>query len=249
MTRLLSILILSLGLAHLEPAAAAAQLLYDGTGGSLPTAQSWLYLTDPLLGADATQSASSAGVILDTTATAGDSAGYFSTFHPQVPVLERSAGYRLEFTARVESEEHASNDRAGFSVIALSDDLLGIELGFWDDEIWAQSGADFQHAEGAAHDTTAGLIEYQLHVAGGTYELWTGGAPLLGGALRDYSSHPHPVYSLSNFLFFGDDTGSAEARIELARVFVETGTAVPEPAAWLLAVAGGALLVLRRRRA
>jgi len=52
----------------------------------------------------------------------------------------------LSFTVQVVEEYHADSDkdgdgvgdRAGFSVIALSSDAQGIEVGFWKDQIWAQ---------------------------------------------------------------------------------------------------------------
>ena len=47
----------------------------------------------------------------------------------------------LDTALKLLSETHSTNDRAGLSLIVLSSDLRGIELGFWTNEIWAQSGA------------------------------------------------------------------------------------------------------------
>ncbi|MFP4140309.1 MAG: PEP-CTERM sorting domain-containing protein, partial [Phycisphaerae bacterium] len=157
-------------------------------------------------------------------------------------------GYTVEFDARLISESHSSADRAGFSAIALSSDGLGIELGFWEDEVWAQSGADFQHAEGASFDTTARMVTYQLAVEASGYTLYADGAELLTGSLRDYSAHANLVYSQSDFLFFGDNTTSAAGSVELGPISV-LDAAVPEPATMGLLSLGGLVLLLRRRGA
>ena len=232
-------LVLCLCLARLS----AAGVLYDGTLGTMPASQGWLYLTDPL-GASATQSLDTGVTVLDTTPATSDSAGYFSTVHPGVGVLDRGAGYRVRFDVEIVSENHPSTNRAGFSVIALSSDMLGIELAFWEGEIWAQSGPAFTHAEGAAFTTTA-MTEYDLIIVGSGYALLANGSPVLSGSLRDYSSHPNPVYSWTNFLFFGDNTSSADAEIRLA--LIEVGP-IPEPGSLAVLALGLAGMVRRRRR-
>ena len=198
--------------------------LYDGGLGTLPGDQGWTYRTLPVSGSGATQTVTANGVLLNTTTQTSDSAGYFGT---GMAVLDRTAGYTVRFRLQVNKESHLSNDRAGFSVIVLSEDALGIELGFWEGEIWAQSGADFVHAEGVAYDTTAAVTEYELRVEGDGYALWAGGAEVLTGALRDYSAHANPVYSQTNFLFFGDDTSSADAEVELTAVEVVLPVPLP----------------------
>lgn len=220
----------------------AAGVLYDGTLGTLPGSQGWFYLADPLF--SATQTLDTGVTVLDTTPPTNDSAGYFSTFHPGVPVLDRDTGYRVRFDVEIVSENHLSANRAGFSVIALSSDKLGIELGFWEDEIWAQSGPGFTHAEGAASTTTA-MIRYDLLVLASGYDLLANGSPVLSGSLRDYSSHPHPVYSSTSFLFFGDDTSSADAEIRLARI--EVGL-IPEPGSFAVLALGLAGMIGSKRR-
>ena len=87
------------------------------------------------------------------------------------------------------------------------------------------------------------LTEYALAIAGNSYTLSANGLPVLSGPLRNYPDVAHPVYGLTNFLFFGDDTSSAAARIELASIEV----LIPEPSAALLAVLGGLLVVAFRR--
>jgi hypothetical protein len=197
--------------------------LYDASAGTLPTEQGWLYLTRPLFGVAATQAFRDGAAVLDTMQETRETAGYFSQSQPKKPVLDREAGYAVRFTVRLAAERHRSQHRAGFSVLVLSSDTRGIELAFWEDEIWAQSGPDFKHAEGIARDTTAALTSYELRVAGDRYTLLAKGKPILNGPLRDYSSHWHPVYRMSNLLFFGDDTNSAAARVELGSLELVTG--------------------------
>ena len=144
-------------------------------------------------------------------------------------------GYTVSFTVQVELEDHAGSDknndgiedRAGFSLIVLSSDKRGIELGFWKDRIWAQEGGTgstlFTQAEGAAFDTQSARIPYALAVQGDTYTLSSNGTPILSGNLRDYtafSGFPDP-YETPNLIFLGDDTSSASANIQLA--YVEVG--------------------------
>jgi hypothetical protein len=157
---------------------------------------------------------------LDTMAANSIYAGYFGS--DSVPELDRTRGYTLHFTVQIDSESHANNNRAGFSAIVLSSDVRGIELGFWQDEVWAQhddnTGALFTHGEGAAFDTTTGLIAYKLAILSDTYSLSANNTPVLSGALRDYSNFVGPIdpYETPNLIFLGDDTTSAQAQIQLA---------------------------------
>jgi hypothetical protein len=202
------------------PAAAATLTLYDGAQGGTPDTQDYFtYLTNPLPPqSSASQSFANGATTLTTTLQISDQAGYFAF---SLPTLDRTAGYTVRFIVQVLEETHSNNHRAGFSVIVLSKDLKGIELGFWKNQVWAQSGADFQHAEGVALDTTTGLIAYQLAIHGSTYTL-TGGGATLNGLLRDYSASMTFPYSTPNFLFLGDDTTSASTRIKLSRVDLVT---------------------------
>lgn len=203
---------------------AAAAVLYDASLGTLPSAQGFTYLTDPLFVAKAKQTFANAAATLDTTAVRTDKAGWFSNLppfakHPRQPALDAEAGFVFSFVARVGAEAHVSEDRAGFSVIATASNGAAIELGFWTGEIWAQSGPDFHHAEGAALDTTARRVRYDLEIHGGTYRLSADGTALLHGDLRNYASFGAP-YTIPEFLFLGDDTTSAQAQAEVTRVSV-----------------------------
>jgi hypothetical protein len=232
--------------------AQATTTLYDASaGGTPPTSQGWLtYFSSTftnLFTSDAT------GTTLDTNGAAGTQAGFSNhsvvtgqVVNPAFPALDRNAGFTVHLEdLRVLSETHASTDRAGTSLIVLASDRKGIELGFWEGLIFAQNDTPlFTHGEQASFNTTV-AHDYDLRIQGSTYALFADGSPLLTGPLRDYAAFggfPDP-YELPNFLFLGDDTGSASAAVRFAGVSVT----VPEPAALsLLAVTP---LLLRRRRA
>lgn len=220
-------------------------VLFDGSLATLPTAQGWLYLTDPFP-ASATQAAGGGLTTLDTTPVRADSAGYFSYIHPLVGTLDRFAGFSLSFDMRLLSESHVSTNRAGFSALVVTQDLKAIELGFWTNRVWAQKDSPlFTQGEGAALDTTAALVRYDLTILGANYSLAANGAPLLSGALRDYSSFGVP-YSVPSYFFLGDDTSSASAKVQIARIEL---AAVPEASSLALATFAVCCLVLFARRA
>jgi hypothetical protein len=208
--------------------------LYDAALGGTPDTQGQLTYRDSRAAA-AGQSFADGVTTLDTTTNQKDSAGYFADPRA-IPALDRQRGYALHFTVQVVEEYHADSDkdgdgvgdRAGFSVIALSSDTKGIELGFWKDQVWAQeqgaaeppAGTLFTHAESAPFDTASRMVTYALAVRGDEYELSSDGSPILRGRLRDYTTFEGPVnpYRTPNFIFLGDDTGSARALIRLAYV-------------------------------
>jgi hypothetical protein len=213
-------------------------LLYDAALGGTPETQRKLaFRASP--GALVTQSFADGATTLDTLANQADAAGYFADPRA-LPTLDRQRGYSLRFTVQVVEEYHADSDkngdgvgdRAGFSVIALSSDTKGIELGFWADRVWAQEqgaaeppgGTLFTHAESAVFETTSAMVAYTLAVRGDEYELSSDGGPILRGRLRDYTAFEGPVnpYRTPNFIFLGDDTGSARAVIRLAYVALTT---------------------------
>jgi len=229
-------------------------VLYDGAlGTGLPETQGMLFLAQaaPETQLAATQAFTGGVTVLATSLRTSDKAGYFPK--PGIVAgLDRSAGYTVRFTVQVVEEEHAASDkngdgvgdRAGFSVISLSSDRRGIELGFWKDEVWAQedgaaepppsSNTLFTHAEGARWGTTGGLIPYDLRIEGGRYTLSSRGATILTGELRDYSAFGWP-YDVPDFLFLGDDTSTASGAIRFAFASVATGPRRMErfvPVAW-----------------
>ncbi len=235
-------------------ATAALVTLYDGQG--FPANQAWLAYRDNslLTGGTATQAVVAGGIQLQTDAAV--SAGYsnydlLSIKNPQFPTLDRTQGFELSFTAQVLSENHSSNDRAGFSVLLLGADRQGIELGFWQNEIWEQtSNPLFKHGQGIGLDTTLQRT-YRLRILGNGYTLSEGANTLLNGSLRDYTAAGFPPYTLPNFLFLGDNTSSAAANLRLGVISLQSNlSAVPEPSSGLLlGVAVSAFgLTTRRRR-
>jgi hypothetical protein len=219
-------------------------VLYDAALGGTPDVQGKLaYRASP--GAAAAQWFADGCTVLDTMASQGDSAGYFG-FPGVLPSLDRAQGYALDFTAQVVDEYHAESDkegdgvgdRAGFSVIALGSDTQGIELGFWMDQVWAQedgaaeppAGSLFTRAEHAPFDTSSRLVAYRLAIHGDSYLLSADRGSVLSGRLRDYTGFEGPVnpYRTPNFVFVGDDTGSARARVRLAYVALTTNVKLNE---------------------
>lgn len=252
----------------LVPAANADTVLYDPNLGTLPNQQGWLSVVDN----STTQSMTGGFVNLNTTADRNDQSGYFSedpfngtVTHPNMPVLDRAAGYTVSFQVQVLSEEHNNRDdnndgkldRAGFSVIAISQDLAGLELGFFENRVWAYATAGegtnslFTQAEGVAFDTTASLVNYDLSIQGDNYQLSANSQSILSGSLRNYNPSGLPPlidpYNNPSFLFFGDDTTSADSNVLLGRVEV-LNSAIPEPNSLLVIGCSGMLLSYRRRR-
>lgn len=205
-------------------------ILYDAASGAVPTTQLMNFIDFPP-GA-ATPIYENAATILDTTKSGNETyAGWVATAESIAgfPLLDRVAGFQVIFSVQVDNESHSNHNRAGFSLIILSQDARGIELAFWENEIWAQNddttGGLFTHGEAAIFDTTAGLINYQLTIINDTYTLNADGLSILAGPLRDYSNFegfPDP-YQTPNFLFIGDNTTSAQARSRMSYVSV-TGT-------------------------
>lgn len=192
-----------------------AQVLFDAAQGTLPQQQGWDYVALP--GAAVLAHTGSAAR-LDTGGSAREQAG-FATIAPAV--LDRAAGFAVEFMARLIEENHAHPDRAGFSVIVLDQEARGIELGFWRDRVFAQADVPlFTHAEDAALAWGDEASTFSLSFTGLEYSLFVDGARVLRGPLRDYSAFAggFDVYETPNFLFLGDDTTSAGAVMELSRV-------------------------------
>ncbi len=203
-------------------------LLYDGRLGGTPDDQEFSFLS---YGALASQLDAADVTVLDTTGDISEQAGYFSR---DDLALDRQAGFTLHFAIQLGQEEHRGPNRAGFSIILLSDDLLGVELGFWENEIWVQEGGSgdalFTHAEGVAFDTTANLVTYQLTILDTTYTLLADGLPILNGTLRNYTAFDGfpDVYESPGLLFLGDNTRRAAAKTAVSYVALETTVSATE---------------------
>lgn len=217
-------------------------VLYSGLLANTPDKQGWLaYGNTPFPLPSATQkvlSGSGSGYTNLSSPTAG--AGGYSNYkslsaslvNTAFPVLNRTNGYSLSFRLRLNSEEHRSDHRAGFSIIALSSDLQGIELGFWPKEIWAQrggTGTDLftRSSTDRADIRTDSWINYDLLVLNNRYYLSANNGIILQGSLQNYTAFdasglPYDPYEQPNFVFVGDNTRSAASNSDIARLVVNT---------------------------
>lgn len=234
--------------------------LYDGALGGTPNQNNpkWLEFNSPMGG---TQSASGGVTTLNSSTNNSIYAGYSNyniignPVNPLFPTLDRNAGYDLSFTVRINSQVNDGTNgpfRAGFSIIALSSDQKGIEIGFRNSDIFSQNNFSFnsigEQVTGVS-SLLSSLTTYNLKVSGDNYTLTSGTTTLLSGLLRDYTSATGfgtEVYDLPNFLFLGDNTTSARASVDLQSIGLTTNTAtVPyefSPTTGILAlIAGGAL--------
>jgi hypothetical protein len=236
-------------------------VLYNGASDTLPTttsftpdAKGWIYSSNS--GAVVTNTG---GVTnLNTTADAGVQAGFANT----TQTLNNTTGYTVSFNAQVLAESRTStanknndgkDDRAGFSILVVSNDnTKAIELGFWEDRIWAQDDGTtqinpalepddspqsnfrtlFTQAESVVLDTKTNPLNYDLTVQGNNYTLFANGNTILSGTMRNYTAFnklPAAInpYIRSNNIFFGDNTPSAQASVNLAKVAVTTNTTLP----------------------
>ncbi|MBD2165345.1 hypothetical protein H6G04_13155 [Calothrix membranacea FACHB-236] len=208
----------------------SAAVLYNGLSSpsQTPAQQGWLYLNSFVIPAPSAI-ATKQGTILDSSGTNANYAGYFRTS----PItLNRSKGYTVTFRVQINSESHSSANRAGFSIIVISDKLAsesqpyGLELGFWENSIWAQN-VGFTRGENMSHNTKASAQTYKLAVKDGNYQLFVNGSttPSLKGSLRQYTGFTPPLgypnpYTKANLIFLGDDTTSAKARVTIVSVEV-----------------------------
>jgi len=220
-------------------------VLYDGSLGNAPASQGWLEF-GPTPFSIATQTVGSSFTTLNTlTEGKGGYSNYRQTqptlVNSAFPVLNRSNGCSLSFQVRINSESHSRDangdglvDRAGFSLIALSSDRQGIELGFWPNEIWAQQGGAgstlFTHsATDRAFVSTTSMLEYDLLVLGNSYYLSANDTVILKGALQNYTAFniagtglPYNPYTTSNLMFVGDNTSNGASNSDIARLGVST---------------------------
>ncbi|MEA5618814.1 ExeM/NucH family extracellular endonuclease [Cronbergia sp. UHCC 0137] len=162
--------------------------------------------------------------------------------------LDATNGYTLSFTAQILSEVHnpddrngdTKDDRAGFSVIAIGNDpTKSIELGFFQNQIFAQEGGTganlFTQAESINFDTTQ-LTNYYLTVLGSTYTLRAvsgANTATLTGQLRDYTASQVSLlgldpYEVPNSLFFGDSTASAYTAVNIGSIALTNGLNAPQ---------------------
>lgn len=253
-------------LVALTSGAFADVTLLQASNPALPSAQEFYYLDSALTLTD--RATPTPGGFIHSS-TEAESSGYFNqdtvigsplpAMPPKVavPTDRTGDGFTVEVDMQTVTETHGgSAHRAGFSIIVLSDDSWGIELGFWDDLIFAQND-NFTQGESISVDTTSAIATYSLSVKDNSYYLQVDGIMALQGALRNYSANPavtpvmtnplHP-YALTGFVFFGDNTSSAGGEFIVGDINVLDAAVVPEPATMALLATGGAVVLVRRRR-
>ncbi len=223
-----------------------AAVLYDPAAGTLPSQQGWA--TTSLV--NFTQGVSGGVYHFDSGPSNLNSAGSALGGGPaQTPLsaLDTATGFTLDFSLKIVGETHSNPNRAGFSVLFTGlDPKHSLELGFWNDRVFAYDFAaptTFTPGASALLDTSV-MRDYSLQVQGNQYTLSSGGTSLLQGALVDYTPR-QSVYTLTGFLFFGDDTTGAQSSVDLGKVSLSP---VPEPASAALLIAGLAGLAWRGRR-
>ena len=218
-----------------------ATSLYTSTLGTAPNSQSWLSFTNLNLAppfSPATATTDTGGTLLDTTAAQSIYAGYSnyisqSLVNPDFPKLDNTLGYQISFQMQLLEESRSNENRAGFSIVAVSQDATkAIEIGFQkvsdtEGNIFAQGGPTFTSAENVSFNTNE-ATHYVLAVEGDNYTLLADGVQILTGALRDYTSFEGAIdpYETPNFIFLGDDTTSAQGSFLLSQVAVETETRI-----------------------
>ncbi len=233
----------------------ATTTLFNGTG--LPISQGWLslgqlplqspfnippYFSSSVSAASETPGAS--GVTLNTQIFPDPNAnkgyvGYSNNgvdlatqtpvlINSAFPILNRADGFTLSFQLALPTEVSAAN-RAGFSLMVISNDTAGIELGFKSTEIFAQASS-FGAAETVSPGfSLSGLVDYAIAIKDNGYQLFANNSLILSGALRNYNFDPNTSqprlpfnpYTLPNFLFLGDNTDQGHATITLGAVTIQ----------------------------
>jgi hypothetical protein len=227
-------------------ASAAATTLYDPSLGTLPTSQGW----SPLLSSiDSSSTQSVSGGLYRLATAAGESdPSVWGRLSPTA--LDTAAGFNFDIDLRIVDEAHDSPNRAGFSFILTgASPSHSIEVAFWKDRVFAYaydaSDPDrFVHGVEALFDTASASHDYTLSVQNQQFSLSTAGQTLLSGSLVDYRNQGLP-YTLPSAIFFGDDTSRGSASIEVGAISLSP---VPEPAGWVLAGLGLAVITFRRQR-
>jgi len=224
-------------------AVAQTTVVYDPAAGGRPSAQGRVLLINPEdagVESDAVPPLAP-GVVLDTTGGGqAGAAGYFSHIglppvfpvRPVIatwPVLDRVAGFALRAEVELLAEQHTGEERAGLSVIVLSSDRRGVEIGLWEGAVWMQNGGTaptlFTRGETWAMPVVNTTLRLKVVVKGEGVVVLANGRPVLGGAVRDYTAFvpsglPFNPYTTPNFVFIGDNTSRGAARFRLGRVEV-----------------------------
>ncbi|NCC35374.1 MAG: hypothetical protein EOM24_25680 [Chloroflexia bacterium] len=227
------------------PSPSRWQSLYDGTrDGEKPDDQGFFRYQaatrQPPVAADTLYEAG--GTTMRSLTQFADYAGYIG-FLAEPQILTRTVGYTLTMTVELLAETHTSPDRAGFSLLILDAASWGIELAFWEDQIWAQNdgirdpGPLFTRGETVAFTPTLRPFTYTLAVHGDQYRLIADATTILTGPLRRYEpvlSLENPlrlIYYQTNLIFLGDNTSAAGANVRLYDVALDNALFPSPPAA------------------
>lgn len=222
--------------------------LYDPSQQNTPADQTFEYAavgetyvcaTPPFICANPPQvthtySSTISGTVFNSMDVIDDYAGYAIT-PTLAPTLTRATGFKLDFALNIREETHNNNDRAGFVVILLAEDMKGIEVSFWKDEIWVQEDNDtnsypmFTHAEGVSYTTTS-WTDYELEIISDTYTLSANTTEILSGTIRDYTAWdsgipgaPDP-YETPNLIFFGDNSSNGRSQTWIRDITIHYNT-------------------------
>jgi hypothetical protein len=194
----------------------SAVVLYDASIGTDPDQQGWIFLSSAFDDSEAVRYTREGVHVFDTMANLSESAGYFGNEHPGISALNRQVGFSVRFELKIIKEQHQSNHRGGFSIIVLSDDLFGVEIVFWEEKVWVYN-TSFEMDEHIGFSTTERIISYSIEVLKNQYVIYADGTEILAGPLRNYSAAGIP-YNIPDFIFFGDDTSSAGAKVHLSEI-------------------------------
>lgn len=217
---LLSIILIS-GLLHGQSQQAGQwdeRVLYDAAEGTDPDEQGWIYLSNFIDGSQVVRYTENGVHRLNTMEDVSEMAGYFGTNHPQIGVLDRQKGFSITVNMRLLDDINTSQNRGGFSVILLSEDLMGTEVVFTQDTIWVYTEYFFI-AEQIPFDVVAGFTEYTISVENSQYEVTANDEVILSGLLRNYSGFGTP-YNVPNFIFFGDNTSRSGSDILISKIIL-----------------------------
>ncbi len=225
-----------------------ATSFYSANLGTAPSSQTWLGYTavtippagapTPAIGTEAT---SANGALVTTTANQKIYAGYsnYNTsgtlINAASPTFNATTGYSVSFDLQVLADSNTNVNRAGFSILLVSQDTKAIELAFQrlsptTGNIFAQNSS-FVASESIAFNTNQ-KIDYRVEVLSTTYKLFANDTQILTGSLRDYTAFTPPAnfpfnpYNKPNLIFLGDDTTSAQGTFNLSQVVVQTDNRV-----------------------
>ncbi|BAZ07512.1 calcium-binding protein [Calothrix sp. NIES-3974] len=241
------------------PILGVTKVLYNAStdtlpNGIVPNSKGWIYNATP----GVVRNDSTEGVTLNTTTNPALQGGFANI----TQTLNHAEGYIVSFTAKVLAESHntptanknndGKDDRAGFSILVVSsDNTKAIELGFWEDRIFAQEDSTSQSNPSLEPDdapasnfrtlftqaeftsfNTKNEVNYDLMIKGETYTLFADGNIILSGKLRNYTAfnkfpEAENPYRRANNIFFGDNTPSAQTNFQIKQVNFTANTTLP----------------------